>query len=581
MRTYSWTFQKMTEEDVLRELREGEDDLEYYTLFNVDKNADAEEIRRAYHRLCKIYHPDRYQDEQKQKTATEFFSRIQEAYKVLNDSRLRSIYDKRGKKGLDNDLAIVERTLLPVELLGEYEKLRELWEERTYIQNSQPSGNFKMELDATRLVDGMDDTSEDQPLISFNKCVFDQSVNATITKSDLGQVTGFASFQKINPLFQVDLASMKSPRFHYRGGIQFSLRHLLSSQNWVKFSTLVCENPMCGVVIYRVLGQGTNATVNSGVGIENGLIVYTANASITSRLTDSTVGVIVLNNLGHDASFKVIHQHSSTTSITGEASVGMEESYLKGIVRYQPLPKYVLKAGVKAGTAGLDVMYGIEHEVAKMTSVGASVLLSPRDGVVLKLKLCRAFMNFSIRVCISDFVGAAAIVYATSIPLALYGCIKALALAPLIKQEWLEEIKEKKREKTKEVVEKRSRAESAVELMQETLERIMNTEQAKHGLLIVEAWYGKLFDQQSDGDQSEPKVIDVRVPLQCLVIDSKLILHDTSKANIPGFYDPCIGEKKHLRVRYEFRGTPHEVTVENSEPLLIPRASHRVVNIGD
>lgn len=47
------------EEEILRELEE-EDNFEYYTLLNVARNATVEEIRSAYRRLCRIYHPDRY-----------------------------------------------------------------------------------------------------------------------------------------------------------------------------------------------------------------------------------------------------------------------------------------------------------------------------------------------------------------------------------------------------------------------------------------------------------------------------------------------------------------------------------------
>ena len=95
-------------------------------------------------------------------------------------------------------------------------------------------------------------------------------------------------------------------------------------------------------------------------------------------------------------------------------------------------------------------------------------------------------------------------------------------------------------------------------------------------MIVVEAWYGKLFDLQVDDQPYQPKIVDVCVPLQCMVQESKLILHESTKVNIPGFYDPCVGEKKHLRVRYEFRGAPHEVTIDNSEPLIIPRKSHRI-----
>ena len=38
---------------------EKEDENEFYTLLNVDVLATPEEIRSAYRRLCRIYHPDR------------------------------------------------------------------------------------------------------------------------------------------------------------------------------------------------------------------------------------------------------------------------------------------------------------------------------------------------------------------------------------------------------------------------------------------------------------------------------------------------------------------------------------------
>ena len=38
---------------------EKEDENEFYTLFNVDVRATPEEIRSAYRRICRIYHPDR------------------------------------------------------------------------------------------------------------------------------------------------------------------------------------------------------------------------------------------------------------------------------------------------------------------------------------------------------------------------------------------------------------------------------------------------------------------------------------------------------------------------------------------
>lgn len=51
------------------------------------------------------------------------------------------------------------------------------------------------------------------------------------------------------------------------------------------------------------------------------------------------------------------------------------------------------------------------------------------------------------------------------------------------------------------------------------------------GLLILNAWYGKFVSETSQ-KQEKSKVIDVTVPLQCLVKDSKLILTESSKVSV-------------------------------------------------
>lgn len=48
------------------------------------------------------------------------------------------------------------------------------------------------------------------------------------------------------------------------------------------------------------------------------------------------------------------------------------------------------------------------------------------------------------------------------------------------------------------------------------------------GLIILNAWYGK-FVTDNSRKHERAKVIDITVPLQCLVKDSKLILTEASK----------------------------------------------------
>ena len=71
---------------------------DYYEVLGVNKNASAEEIKRAYRRLALKYHPDKNPGQQKE--SEDKFKEISEAYEVLSDSKKRQTYDQFGHEGL-------------------------------------------------------------------------------------------------------------------------------------------------------------------------------------------------------------------------------------------------------------------------------------------------------------------------------------------------------------------------------------------------------------------------------------------------------------------------------------------------
>jgi molecular chaperone DnaJ len=73
-------------------------DRDYYDVLGISKNATQEEIKKAYRRLARKYHPDVNKDNKKE--AEQKFKEISEAYEVLMDPDKRARYDRFGKEGV-------------------------------------------------------------------------------------------------------------------------------------------------------------------------------------------------------------------------------------------------------------------------------------------------------------------------------------------------------------------------------------------------------------------------------------------------------------------------------------------------
>src|SRR6266478_6219312 len=71
---------------------------DYYEVLGVQKSASEEEIKKAYRKLAREFHPDRNPGD---KTAEGKFKEVQEAYDVLSDQTKRSQYDRFGRVGPD------------------------------------------------------------------------------------------------------------------------------------------------------------------------------------------------------------------------------------------------------------------------------------------------------------------------------------------------------------------------------------------------------------------------------------------------------------------------------------------------
>uniref|UniRef100_A0A2K6UW81 DnaJ homolog subfamily C member 11 n=1 Tax=Saimiri boliviensis boliviensis TaxID=39432 RepID=A0A2K6UW81_SAIBB len=534
------------------------DNEDYYSLLNVRREASSEELKAAYRRLCMLYHPDKHRDPELKSQAERLFNLVHQAYEVLSDPQTRAIYDIYGKRGLEMEgWEVVERRRTPAEIREEFERLQREREERRLQQRTNPKGTISVGVDATDLFDRYDEEYEDVsgsgfPQIEINKMHISQSIEAPLTATDTAILSGSLSTQNGNG----------------GGSVNFALRRVTSAKGWgeLEFGAGDLQGPLFGLKLFRNLTPRCFVTTNcalqfSSRGIRPGLTTVLAR-----NLDKNTVGYLQWRWGIQSAMNTSIVRDTKTSHFTVALQLGIPHSFalISYQHKFQDDDQTRVKGSLKAGFFGTVVEYGAERKISRHSVLGAAVSIGVPQGVSLKVKLNRASQTYFFPIHLTDQLLPSAVFYATVGPLVVYFAMHRLIIKPYLR------------------VERAWRGPNhvilvlwQVRLMQESVRRIIEAEESRMGLIIVNAWYGKFVNDKSRKSE-KVKVIDVTVPLQCLVKDSKLILTEASKAGLPGFYDPCVGEEKNLKVLYQFRGVLHQVMVLDSEALRIPKQSHRI-----
>ncbi|KAM5270569.1 dnaJ homolog subfamily C member 11 [Hipposideros larvatus] len=545
------------------------DNEDYYSLLNVRREASSEELKAAYRRLCMLYHPDKHRDPELKSQAERLFNLVHQAYEVLSDPQTRAIYDIYGKRGLEMEgWEVVERRRTPAEIREEFERLQREREERRLQQRTNPKGTISVGIDATDLFDRYEEEYEDVsgsgfPQIEINKMHISQSIEAPLTATDTAILSGSLSTQNGNG----------------GGSINFALRRVTSAKGWgeLEFGAGDLQGPLFGLKLFRNLTPRCFVTTNcalqfSSRGIRPGLTTVLAR-----NLDKNTVGYLQWRWGIQSAMNTSLVRDTKTSHFTVALQLGIPHSFalISYQHKFQDDDQTRVKGSLKAGFFGTVVEYGAERKISSHSILGATVSIGVPQGVSLKVKLNRASQTYFFPIHLTDQLLPSAVFYATVGPLVAYFAMHRLVIKPYLRAQKEKELEKHRESAATDILQKKQEAEAAVRLMQESVRRIIEAEESRMGLIIVNAWYGKFVNDKSKKSE-KVKVIDVTVPLQCLVKDSKLILTEASKAGLPGFYDPCVGEEKNLKVLYQFRGVLHQVMALDSEALRIPKQSHRI-----
>eukprot|EP00042_Codosiga_hollandica_P014723 m.34274 g.34274 ORF g.34274 m.34274 type:complete len:258 (+) comp43467_c0_seq4:1051-1824(+) len=203
--------------------------------------------------------------------------------------------------------------------------------------------------------------------------------------------------------------------------------------------------------------------------------------------------------------------------------------------------------------------------------------LHTRKGVSVNVKYTRHSQSYSIPIHFTPGITVEGSVAGTLVPIVVGLCVHRFLIVPYQKYAEAKQRNEKRRQHAHVVAQRKREALMAVRLMQQTATSRIEAETRVQGLIIVEAVYGVLIaGQEHTPSEDDDVVIDVTIPVQCLVQESRLQLPATSKASLLGFYDPCIDEPKQLRIRYRFQERLHEATFQDAQSVRIPLRGHLI-----
>ena len=71
---------------------------DFYTLLGIERDADGDDIKKAYRNLAMKYHPDRNPGDEE---AERKFKEVNEAYEVLKDEEKRAAFDRFGHSAFE------------------------------------------------------------------------------------------------------------------------------------------------------------------------------------------------------------------------------------------------------------------------------------------------------------------------------------------------------------------------------------------------------------------------------------------------------------------------------------------------
>ncbi|KAI9313222.1 hypothetical protein BX666DRAFT_1864679 [Dichotomocladium elegans] len=512
----------------------------FYGVLNVSKTATEEEIKDAYKKLCRFFHPDKHNNPDNKTLAESRFQVIQKAYEVLSDPSKRAIYDTYGEEGLNAKWEVGPKFKTPDEMRAEYEKTERLLREKELENLVRSRDECTLSINAA----GVFDTYEPPVFAGFGQAPIapkKQGPLHSLQKAQIAQLFMRHSFEtQLGPQTRVVLGgSMLSRNGMGGGNLMGTVRHTVSPKLSVEGSATFLRP--------RVVTFKTNYNISSDSFVNTVAQTRTLYAppilTVTAgrRLYATTTGYMTyrtgewsLLGWGGDVSRKMDRSSVALGLAGGKKDASYSVELQTGIVSSHLAIEYTRKmfervqlrlSGVVSLTGGLTASVGSDHKITKHTRFGMSLECGVPSGVQVKFRVARLGQKLTVPIILSPEFDLELAFFGAVVPVTLMVAFDQLVLKPRRRKQIKEKIAELREQHAEFLATRKQEALDGQRLMTEVAARKRKVEENKQdGLVIIKAWYGRLENIDFDSEELPEEAIDVTVVLQSLVNESRVTI---------------------------------------------------------
>ncbi|KAF9183668.1 hypothetical protein BGZ51_003871 [Haplosporangium sp. Z 767] len=555
-------------------------ELDYYAVLNLSKTASDDEIKDSYKRLSRIFHPDKHSDPALKEAAETKFHVINKAFEVLSNPQLRTAYDEYGEEGLNTKWEVGHKIKTPQELREEYARLAREKREMELESLVRSKNDITINVDATKVFKNNDIPSPFGGTALAKKSR--GGVMSALKRTEIMQLYMKNSFEtQFGARTQFIVGGQMTSRSGMGGGnVVGTIRHAFSEKLNVELGSSLL-NPRIGVFkgTYSIdpltFLTGT-AQVRHFQGPAPLVLTFGrrvtkgATGYMTYRTGEWAIGSWgpVFERRREFSSLALgVSSQDENRSYQVEVQTGIMQSHLSVDHTWTlDSATKVRVGGSMSTTAGINASIGGDRKVTEHTKVGLAVEVGLSGGVAFNIKVKRLGQSITIPIVLATEFNPKLAFWATVLPVCAVTALDIGYVKPKRKRARAQKVQELRKVHADFIATQKKEAKEAIDLLRESTVRKTRQEQEEDGLVIIEALYGNLTAAPELG-----LVTDVTIPVQALVNRSQLsIPGGHSKTHILGFYDPCLGEKKQLRIRYEFQRRMHELTVSDLASVAAP-----------